>query len=113
MCERSELLGRLGGELSRCRSRSQVVGMLHNRAQDAKRLFGLVTKIDQPERMNKLRGVSEVRVDLKTVEVADHEQGRILKCFAVQKELVVRGSQVLPRPLVLPAEEAPPPHISE
>jgi hypothetical protein len=63
--------------------------------------------------MHPLRSVREVRVDLKTVEVADDEQWGILERFAVQKELVVCGLQILPRPLVLPAEVAPSPHVGE
>ena len=53
----------------------------------------------------------EVGVDLQDVHVADHEEGRVLQGLAVAQELGVGLVQVGVALFVLPAEEAPLPHV--
>ena len=58
-------------------------------------------------------GLREVGVDHDAVQVADHQQGRVVQGVAVAQELVVGGVQVLVLALVLPAEEALLPDVGE
>jgi hypothetical protein len=60
----------------------------------------------------RLVGVAgEGGVDLDDLAVADHQQRRVLQFQRVVGELLQRGAQVAPRPLVLPAEMAALPDI--
>jgi len=69
-----------------------------------------VLKIECVDRGWRIR---EVRVDLKAVEVAHHEERWVVQGFAVLQELLVRGLQVLPLALVFPGEMAAFPDVRE
>ena len=51
-----------------------------------------------------LDGVGDVRVDLKTVEVADDQKGWVFEVFAVAEELLIGGGQVPVLAFVFPAK---------
>ena len=59
------------------------------------------------------RGVLELGVHDETNEVADDEDGRILKAFVVLIELLVGLIEVSASGFVFPCEEASPPNVSE
>ena len=87
--------------------------MLHESAQEAQRLLGLGEQVVQGEPVDRGGRVGEVGVDLEAVEVADHQEGRVVQRFAVLQQLAVGGGQVLALALVLPGEVAALPHVGE
>ena len=54
----------------------------------------------------------EVSMDHKAIHVANNQQRRILKSFAIQQELIVSCVKILMFALILPSKETPLPHIS-
>jgi len=62
-------------------------------------------QIVQGEAVDVRAGSGEVGMDLKTLQVTDHQQGRILQVFPVIIELEIRRIQVFVLALVLPCEE--------
>ncbi len=54
---------------------------------------------------------SEIRADDEALHVADDQQRRVFERILVEQELLVSLFQILPLALVLPAEEAPLPHV--
>src|ERR1019366_2908096 len=70
-------------------------------------------QVVQREAVDVRAGSGEVCMDFEKVLIADHQQGGILKVFAVIVELKVGGFQVPVLALVLPAEESALPYIGE
>ena len=95
-----------------CSGRSSV-GVLHDGPEQAERLRRGAHEIIQREGVDDLLGAGEVRVDLKAVEIADHEQRRVLQRLSVLQKLLVGGLKVLVLALVLPAEVVALPDIGK
>ena len=54
--------------------------------------------------MDRLDRPGEVGVDLEAIEVADHEERRVLQGLAILEQLLIGGLQVLVLAFILPAE---------
>lgn len=73
----------------------------------------VLQQIGQLEAVNLLGRVGEVGVYLESVQVADHQERRILQVLAVLEELLIRGPQVFVPALVLPGEVPALPHVGK
>ena len=73
--------------------------------------FGRIVQIIQRQLVNLLDGVGPVGMDTKPLQIAHHQQRRILQRDGVLLQLKIGGFQVLALALVLPAETAALPHI--
>jgi hypothetical protein len=67
----------------------------------------------KPELVRRRCRVGEVGSDDEALEIARHQERRILQGILVAQELVIGGVEVLPLPLVLPAEESLLPDVRE
>ena len=78
-----------------------------------KRLGRVGSEIVEVEAWTIAGGAREVGVDLEALEVADHEQRRVLQGLAVVLSWRYAALQVLALALVLPGEAAPLPDVGE
>ncbi len=85
------MLGGLSGQFIPGLSWPQLLRMPHDSAQNPERLRRVCEKIVQGESVNDRRGIREVRVHLEAIEVADHQQRRVIEGLPVLEELVVGG----------------------
>jgi len=112
-CQAGELAGGLLGQLLGRLLRPEGLRVAHDRAQDAQRLPRSGGEIGQAEGVDLLDGAREVGVHLEAIQVADHQEGRVLQRLAVVQQLLVGRRQVLALALVLPGEVAPFPDVGE
>ena len=96
-----DLLGGLGG--------AERLGVGEEVAQPLEALGG--KQVVEGDRGDLLDGVGEVGVDDDAVDVADHEERRVLEALAVLEELLVGAGEVGVLALVLPGEAAALPDI--
>ena len=74
---------------------------------------GLVSTIDIRRHIDSCYCVVENRVDFKSIEVANNQQGRIAQRIPVQLELAIGGGQILVTSFVLPCEAILTPYVGE
>ena len=86
--QRGELPGRLGGELIRVVPGRSASGCSMTARRMRSGSAGSAAETFEVEAVDDRRRVREVGVDLEAVEVADHQQRRVLERLAVLQELV-------------------------
>jgi hypothetical protein len=105
----AEAAGGVGGDRGQRFDRAQLVRIGEHPAQGLQ-VFGQADVGDRDAA--RFVGVAgEGGVDLDPLAVADHQQRRVVEFQAVVGELLQRGAQVAPGPLVLPAEMAALPDV--